>query len=136
MYCSSCGIEIPQWSQFCAQCGRPVTVTPPVAESGWPVPPAGRISYPPSLGLPLAKTSGYFVASLVLGIASLIMYPLGVVLGGLAITFYAVGLHQSRANPYLQGKGMGIAGLVTGIVGAVFSIFFIFAMIVSGLAYH
>jgi hypothetical protein len=70
------------------------------------------------------STEGLFVASLILGICSILFYPLGIILGALAIVFYAIGLKHLSVQPGLRGKGMGIAGLVTGIIGAAASILF------------
>lgn len=71
-----------------------------------------------------ARNEGLFIASMILGICSLLFYPLGVILGALAIVFYAIGLKHLALQPGLRGKGMGIAGLVTGIIGALGSILF------------
>jgi Protein of unknown function (DUF1559)/Domain of unknown function (DUF4190) len=65
-------------------------------------------------------TSGKAIASLVLGIASLIC---SVVTGLPAILFAILGLRDiKRSDGRLTGSGLAIAGLVLGIVGTVLSI--------------
>lgn len=54
---------------------------------------------------------------LVLGIVSLFFIPF--VTGTLAIIFGGIALHRASTNPNKQGRGLAIAGLVTGIVGFV-----------------
>jgi hypothetical protein len=71
------------------------------------------------------KPKGYGIASMVLGILSIIFcwVPiLSTVMGILAIVFYNV--QKKVAN-----NGMAIAGLVTGIIGTVLSILYLFVWI-------
>jgi len=70
------------------------------------------------------KTSGLAIWSLVLGILSLTCFSIlsaipGVICGHKALS------RISRANGSLSGKGMAIAGLVTGYIGIAWAIFFI-----------
>ena len=77
------------------------------------------------------KTNGLAVASLVLGILSLLLFFTVVppfILGILAVVFGAIGI--SRANQGAGGKGMAVAGLVCGALGVVVAILFI-ALFVS-----
>jgi hypothetical protein len=65
--------------------------------------PAGQLPYgTPAPGAP-ARTSGFAIASLVLGI-------IGVIL--LSVIFGIVALVKIRGNPQLRGRGMAIAGLI------------------------
>lgn len=82
---------------------------------GGPLPPAP--GYPPA-GYPPPQPprgNGPAVASLVLGILGCV--PL--VTGLLAILFGIIGMRRAR-HPYTGGKGLAIAGLILGIVSAVF----------------
>ena len=71
-----------------------------------------------------AKSNGLGVAALVLGILSIpaaFFVGIGLVFGLLAIIFGIIGLRRVKARR-ADNKGMAIAGLVTGIVGALLSI--------------
>ena len=58
------------------------------------------------------------VGSLVLGIVALVFFPLGLVLGVPAVICGHAGLGAIRAEPELVGgKGMVVAGLITGYLG-------------------
>ena len=73
--------------------------------------------------LPLGQpppASGMAVASLVLGIVSLVFFPLGLVLGVPAVICGHAGWGAIHAEPELVGgKGMVVAGLITGYLGIV-----------------
>ena len=73
--------------------------------------------------LPLSQpppASGMAVASLVLGIVSLVFFPLGLVLGVPAVICGHAGWGAIHAEPELVGgKGMVVAGLITGYLGIV-----------------
>jgi hypothetical protein len=74
---------------------------------------------PPSPAPP--STSGLAVAALVLGILALLSFwlaPVGIVLGVLAVLFGAMAMGRTKEGGQ-GGRGMAIAGLVTGIVGLV-----------------
>jgi hypothetical protein len=94
-------------------------------------PPQGRAA-PVSIPLgyiyaPTSPTNGKAVASMVLGILSIALCWLygivGLVLGILAIVFGV----QGRRRP--DGHGMATAGLVTGILGVVFSTFWVIVFV-------
>ena len=70
-----------------------------------------------------AKPDGFSIASLVLGVLSFFTIRFVSVIGPLlplfpllAMIFGAIGIHRTRHNPQLKGKGMAIAGLVLGIL--------------------
>lgn len=92
---------------------------PPYAPPGGPQygqAPAGAPPHMPPGGTP--KTSGMAIASLVLGIASLVCC--GPVVGILAIVFGAIALSSIRQNPrQLSGDGLAIGGIVLGALGIV-----------------
>ena len=96
-------------------------VPPP---QGPPLPPPGYPGYPPPPGYPPTypprpRTNGMATASMILGIASLVLagclwfFP---ILPILAIVFGHVSLTQINRQG-TSGKGMAIAGMVTGYVG-------------------
>lgn len=78
-------------------------------------------------------TSGSAVAAMILGICAILFYPLGVILGPLALHYGRKGVDQCDMEGY-GGRGMGTAGRVTGIIGIVFSAIFWLATIASGIA--
>lgn len=106
-YCSNCGKEISDRAPTCPNCGHPgpgaITPSPPV--------------------------EGNAIASLILGIAGLIMCPL--VPSILAVVYGRKSQEKLRASPHLQGEGMAKAGIVLGWVGiAVVGLGLVVALIV------
>lgn len=91
--------------------------TPPF-EGSWSTPafpPPGAVPY--GYGYPYAlppssTTNGLAIAGMVLGIVW--FYWVGSLL---AVVFGHVALHQIKRNPYQNGKGMAVAGLVLGYLG-------------------
>lgn len=61
------------------------------------------------------RTSGYAVASLVLGIAGFFVFP--VIPSILAVVFGNKAREEIRANPSVGGEGLATAGVVLGWVG-------------------
>ncbi len=86
------------------------------------------VTPPPPLRPPVqqaAQTSGYAIASLVLGILSIVpgVYLGGLVMGILAIVFSRMAMTRIKAQPgSINGQGLATAGLVTGIVGLSLSV--------------
>jgi len=75
------------------------------------------------------ETNRKAVASMVMGILSLIIPYVGLILGILAIV-YARKASKEIENTGQAGKGFATAGLVTGIIGtALYAIFIIVAVI-------
>jgi uncharacterized protein involved in cysteine biosynthesis len=66
------------------------------------------------------RTSGNAIASLVLGIAGFVVFPL--VLSILAIVFASKAREEIRANPSIGGDGLATAGNVLGWIGVVMSV--------------
>ena len=83
---------------------------------------------PPPGYQPVARpTNGLSIASLVLGICSIVLwwfFGLGIVLGILAVVF---GVKARRRTP----NGMATAGLVTGIIGLSLSVLFVVLVVIS-----
>ena len=73
------------------------------------------------------------IAAMVMGICGLVICPL--ILSIPAIVFGAIAMRDIDRNPErLDGKGMAIAGLVTGIVGTTLSVILIIVAIAIGIA--
>ncbi len=87
---------------------------------GYGSPPPGYPGQPLGYGRPPAR-NGLAITSLVLGILALVTcwltFP-GIILGILAVIFGGVALARARTDR-VSNKGMAIAGLITGVVGAV-----------------
>jgi hypothetical protein len=61
------------------------------------------------------RTSGYAIASLILGIAGFFVFP--IVPSILAVVFGQKARDELRRNPSLGGEGLATAGIVLGWVG-------------------
>lgn len=98
-FCANCGREISDAAVACPHCGHPRGgVGPAVAR----------------------RNEGRAVASLILGIAGLVVCPL--VPSILAIIFGNQAREKIRADPSLEGEGMAKAGVILGWVGIGLSI--------------
>ena len=69
------------------------------------------------------RTSGYAVASLVLGIAGFLVFPL--IPSILAVIFGQKAKEEIRANAAVGGEGLATAGVVLGWVGIAISAIFL-----------
>lgn len=96
------------------------------------VDPAGPPPPPPAPPA-IQPTNGMAVASLVLGILSLLLFFTIVppfILGALAVIFGALGL--SKAKQGAPNKGLALAGLICGGVGILAAIAFIALVVTAG----
>ncbi len=119
-------------SAMAAPVGPPMgNAYPAPAPPASQVPPQSVATFAPAAA---GKTNGAAVASLVLGILGLLLsffmvgLPLallGVILGIVALR--SIGKAQRTSLPQ-SGKGMAIAGLVTGIIGLLIGAFVLFAI--------
>jgi hypothetical protein len=96
---------------------------PPPPGYGQQPPPYGQ-QPPPGYGYgyrPPPVTNGKAVASMILGIVSIIFCYLGLLIGPVAIVMSVLASKDINAQPpgVAGGKGMATAGLVTGIIGTV-----------------
>lgn len=71
--------------------------------------------------------TGFAVSALVLGIISLFLFPF--IAGPLAIIFGGIAMSRASKNPNQEGKGLAIAGLITGIVGTLGGLLILLLMI-------
>ncbi|GAB7033801.1 DUF4190 domain-containing protein [Streptomyces sp. NPDC021749] len=80
--------------------------------------------YPPQ------PTSGKAVASMVTGIASLVIPFIGIITGPLAVILGTKARNEIRRTGQ-KGDGLAIAGLVTGIIGCVGYAIFVILLIIG-----
>ena len=92
-----------------------------------PAPPPGPSLVQPSL-LPRVQAPGA-VTSLVLAIIGFVIWPIGLILGPLAINYANQARDAIAANPMLDGSGMATAGYVLGIVDLILGVLFILYII-------
>jgi hypothetical protein len=83
-------------------------------------------TYPPNF--PEKKTSGLAIASLVLGIVSLMGGAILLIPPLLAVIFGHISMSSCRKDPVLGGRGMGIAGLVMGYVSFIPALLFMIGL--------
>jgi hypothetical protein len=79
------------------------------------------------------RTSGYAIASLILGIAGFFVFP--IVPSILAVVFGQKAREELRREPTLGGEGLATAGIVLGWVGiALVAIVLLFVLLLVVLA--
>jgi hypothetical protein len=89
----------------CRNTGRVAVAQPPA----WPVGPA-----------PAAKAPGILVAAMAFGVAAIVLFPLGLLLGAVAVILAVNGRKRlALLPPGSPGDGLATGGLVLGIVGMV-----------------
>ncbi|MCB5183016.1 DUF4190 domain-containing protein, partial [Streptomyces antimicrobicus] len=107
---------------------------PPAAPAGYGY--AGQPGYPAPSGYPpygayaAPRSNGFGVASLVLGILSVVGCVasfFGILAGGLAIVFGALGRGKASRGEADNG-GVALAGLILGIVGVVLGVLMVLIM--------
>ena len=115
MFCTKCGAQNADGTQFCTSCGTPLNAQQSQAQPVYqqPVQPV----YPVAVAQP---GKGMAVASLILGIISFFLFPvvtgtLGIILGGVA-----------KSKGYRGG--MATAGLVCGAIGLALWLLMIIAL--------
>lgn len=113
--CPKCQASNSGTARFCKSCGSPNPLQTVVSAQ-----PAQNTIYIQQSSAPSNPTSGLAIASMVLGILSLVVSCFGVVgiiCGILAVIFGGCALLTKKG-----GKGMSIAGLVCGIIALIPSI--------------
>lgn len=112
-YCHKCGRPFAAAADFCGTCG------------------ARREGSGVSAAIPAApgETSGKAIASLILGIAGLVMLP--VVAPILAIIFGVSAKREIASRTGLGGEGMATAGIVLGAIGLALAALAAFALILA-----
>lgn len=97
---------------------RPLSAAPGAPAPVRGVPPAPPAPVPPP-GIAPARTCGLAVASFIVSMCGLVALCLGPVLGAVAIILGIMALGATSRDPALRGRGLAIAGLLTGIVEAI-----------------
>jgi hypothetical protein len=128
-FCKQCGQGNPADAKFCIQCGdklvaegeAPVGLPPPIPYQG---PAYMQVA-------PQQQTDGMCIASMVLEILSIWIYPLGIILGVLGIVFSMRGKQQLLLDKSLKGAGFAAAGYVCGIIGTAISGIFWVVIIIA-----
>lgn len=122
MRCPYCGSVVEpardtSGALFCPACQNSGKVSPSAARQAA----QSAASLPPQ---PPGGPPGKVVASLALGIGAIVLFPIGLILGPLAIVYAVKGRNELRGSPAgAPGEGMATAGLVLGIVGIVAGVF-------------
>lgn len=106
MKCPNCGTTNPDGASFCSVCNTSFDTLPP-----GPLQPDQTVPAQP-------QTSGLAIASLVLGIISLILCFLGIfpAIIGLILGCVAIGIINSQPNQ-MKGKELAISGIIISIIG-------------------
>ncbi len=112
MYCNNCGAPNDNGTRFCSSCGAPLEA--PKYQQQYQQPYQQPMYYQPAKAQQPAQN--FAIASLVLGIVSLIMFA--IIAGPLGIIFGAIAKNKGNTSP------MATAGIICGIIGVV-SWFFI-----------
>jgi hypothetical protein len=130
--CDSCGQGNTDDAAFCNRCGAKLaTGGPALTEPAGITPPTGTYQLQPYVQVVAQQTTdGMCLVSMVLGIVSIWMYPLGIVLGPLAIYFAKQGNNNLLADPHLKGASFATAGRVCGIIGTVISSIVVVSLII------
>lgn len=100
--CPRCSTYSAISANNCRQCGMPFTMEGTTAEAA-------------------GATNGFCVASLVLGIVGMLTFCIGIV-PALAIVFGIIGYNQVNNAAEARGKGMAIAGMILGGIGAILAL--------------
>ncbi len=81
-------------------------------------------------GFPMGpRTDGFAITSMVLGIIAVVSCYFGAIPGLIAVIFGHLSLGKIKKDPQtIGGKGMAIAGLVTGYIGIAVTIFCVVAL--------
>ena len=109
MFCTNCGAQCPDNSAKCQNCGAPLQSAQPQ-----PAQPQPHPMYPVA---PVVPGKGMGVASLVLGIISLVLFcflPVSMPCGLIAIILGAVGMMKAKQAG--MSNGTATAGLVCGCI--------------------
>lgn len=130
-FCTNCGKELSDRAVACPQCGQPqATAAAWAHQAGAAVQGAAT-----EVNVVLQRTDGHAIASLILGIVSFVIWPIGIVTSILAVLFGSKARKTIRQDPRIGGDGLAVAGIIIGwiwigITSAV--LVFIFTLSVRG----
>jgi hypothetical protein len=103
-FCTYCGTEVAEGLAACPKCGHPQAVVAAPA-------PGQAVAQ----AVPGRRVEGLAIASLILGIAGLVVCP--IVPSILAIIFGNQARNKIEIDPTLEGDGMAKTGVILGWVG-------------------
>lgn len=109
-FCENCGQEMSDQATACPKCGHPARATGGAVAMG-------------------RRNEGSATASLVLGIAGLVVCPL--VCSVLAVIFGNQAKRKIASDPSLDGEGMAKAGVILGWVGIGLAILGVIVIVIS-----
>lgn len=119
LYCSKCGTLSSESDTYCRKCGQLLNRTTQTSSPAATQTPALPVTAGVQIA-PVQRTSGFAVASLVLGLLGI--WPLAIIFGG-------VGISQTKKGRNVSGRGMAVAGLVLGIIVFLIELFVIVAIV-------
>lgn len=119
---------------------------PQAAQSDWGTPggyqpgsqPMGGTGFQPPMQFPGAanKQQGFAIASMICGIVSIVCC-LGIFAGVPAVILGIMGMNKEKADPaHYGGRGMALAGVITGGIGSLFGVIWIVLQIIGLLMRH
>ena len=120
MFCSKCGNSVPDTATVCTHCGAPIggngfNTTVPIVANNYSSGNAG---------------TGLCVASLVMGILSLLLFCFSVISVPLAIASLITGcVGSSKAKRAGRSRGMGTAGIICSVISLLFVVLIFFLVI-------
>ena len=132
MFCKNCGSQLPDGVAFCTACGTPVPVAPQAPVM--PQPPMAPQAPVNPYAQPIVPGKGLGVASMVLGIVSLVLFCIWYLAIPCAIIGAALGgVAQSKAKAAGVKNGMAVAGITCSCIALGVAILFLLLGII-GLA--
>ncbi len=137
MFCKNCGSENNDTDKFCKNCGQPLSAQESQQEgasgSASPDPtPVQYTSYQQESPMDESAPTGIAIASMVLGIVSIVFCCFSVIAvacGIIAIVFAKKEEQRGVSNGFI--KAGFICGLIGSILGGLYLIYWIFAIVVG-----
>ena len=120
-FCVSCGNEIPEGNNVCANCGTPVNGAPTTQVAPAPAAPAqAGTTVVVNQSQPAKKSNGMAITGFVISLVSLLLCCGSISLFGLI--FSIIGAAKTKDLDG-SGKGLAIAGIIISAIGMVVFLF-------------
>ena len=126
-YCNYCGTYVDEQAMICPNCNAALKYSQP------DMPPAVDVNG--NIPLDNHPKRGMAIASLVLGICSLLFTFFGLLLGILAVVFGSSANREGKVSVATAGKICGIIGIVCSVLFGIFITLLISLMIATGMEY-